>query len=291
MHRRMRLCLRLLLLPVFLLAACALQLQNPPAAPAVEIEGLWVGVEGDEEEDSQTTRLLFVSSPGREGYPYRFVYYQIIKRELLVSGKRIYIIRRDGFVKTSATEALMVSSRFTAARRDQSNESDQSYWPLGTYGDLVIERSFETDNDFDLFQIEPDGSQLTGDEYRFRRAAMAGGPVTELDIGYVADAEPVGSGQRLTFVTSSPVMAAVGEGRIVWSDGHTTGRIRSESARGEMVEATVLEGAPTIGQIVVLPNFDPGAERSRVLSREEVLQRVQRGEPVSREDLIRALGQ
>lgn len=268
--------------------SCSLQLKEEPAVPRWPIEGLWRDNSDDREEDD-IFRLLYISSPGAENYPYRFEYIQYYRRDLMLSGKRLVFVRRNGNVVTSPTEALFYRTEFVAGYRPNLSEGD-GVWPFTGFAPEVIDRRIQTQETFDLFELTGDGDQLIGDEYQFERVLPTPGTesvVAELDIGFVMSVSPEG---EIVMVTFSPVLAVIGEQREVWSPDGKTATVRVTDKNGELVAAQIVSGSAEIGQAVVMPGFQLNQTYQRELTREEILEKLQRGEPVSREDLIRVLG-
>jgi len=288
---------------VLALLACGPGLREPEAPPVFPIEGLWLGApEGADPAEpvrpDEEGVFLFISSPGAEGYPYSFQMLRYVRRELAFSGRRLYLIERKGLVRTSAREVLLHQRHFRGAFLPSSAEGE--FWPVSEFGGEEVDRDFDSAGRLDLLEFQHDGLVLAGDEYVFRRAlARQRTPegetshVTEPDIGIVLQTSA--AGDRASALTFSPALAVRDARRQIFRDegesARSAGTARVTSLTAEFFGLELLSGEMRPGDAVLMPDWQPARPERRRLSREEVLERLRRGEPVPREDLIRVLGE
>ncbi len=276
-----------------LVSSCSLKLSGPAALPEYPIEGLWIG-EGFRA-DVDRGRMVYISSPGNADYPYRFVLFQFHRRNLLVNGKRMFFVRRTGYVDTSKTEALLIQERFTNGWRDNSDTESEEFWPVKDFQPEKVDRSAEETSTLDLLRFEDGGRILAGDDYRLHRLlppAEVNGEtvhVAETDVGVVLYVSP--DGREAVFATFSPSMSVADAVREGFSGAGDRARLKVNALVDGFTQVSVLSGTVKPGDAVVPNNWQPSTVYERRLSREEVLRRLQRGEPVPREDLIRVLGE
>lgn len=274
--------------------SCGLQLKQPRGEPNYPIEGLWASADGDYTETGRG-QLLYISSPGADQYPFKFTLYQYYMRDLTVSGKRMFFTRRTGVVDTSGTEVLLSQTNYQAGFRDNLDESEeQEFWPAAEFEPEKLKRNFGAGDDIDLFVFEKDGGELVGGDLHFRRllpAAVANGQksqVGELDIAVVIGVRK--DGREALSLTFSPVLHVKDAVRDVWNASGSAAQMKLHTLSSDLAQATVLNGKVSRGDVLVMKGWKPSGTYKRKMSRAEVLKRIQRGEPVPREDLIRVLG-
>lgn len=278
-------------LGVLLLAGCSIQLERPRAAPVYPIEGLWASVEDDYNETGRG-QLLYVSSPGSDEYPFKFTLFQYYMRDLAVSGRRMFFIRRSGVIDTSDEELLMKQIRYQSGYRDNISEGDESeFWPASDFEPETLKRNLGTGEDLDLLRFASNGAEIEGDEFHFRRVLPAAGDAQysgELDVAYVIGVRK--DGRSILSIGFNPSIHVSGAERAAWGSAGQNARLKIEALVGDLAQASVVDGKVQRGDVVVMPGWKPKAEYKRKLNREEVLRMIQRGETVPREDLIRVLG-
>ena len=274
--------------------SCAIQLERPRAAPVHPVEGLWSSVEDDYNESGRG-QLLYVSSPGADEYPYKFVLFQYYMRDLTVSGKRMFFVRRTGVVDTSDQEVLLKQTNFQSGYRDNIAEGEEpEFWPVADFEPETLKRNFGVGDELDLLRFAESGAEMEGDDYHFRRLLPAAGSGDsavqsgELHIAYVIGVRK--DGQAALSISFNPAMHVAGSRRVVWNLTGQNGQLKIQSLVGDLAEAQVVGGSVRRGDVLLMPGWKPQVEYRRQLSRQEVLRRIQRGEPVPREDLIRVLG-
>ena len=118
-----------------------------------------------------------------------------------------------------------------------------------------------------------------------------GGPTQlgELDVAVVIGASK--DGQEALSLTFSPTVHVVDGARDAWNAAGNAGRVKVHTLSGDFAQGTVVSGKVSRGDVLVLAGWKPQGTYKRKMSREEVLRRIQRGEPVPREELIRVLGE
>lgn len=284
------------------LAACGPTLEKERGPARFPVEGLWIEAP-DADVGTPTAvpgeegRFLFLSSPGLEEHPYQFILIEYVRRDLALSGKRLFWVERSGAAATSATEVLLLQRRYRGS--DWPNTSSDDFWAVGEFGPERLDRSFESTGALDRLRFQDDGRLLVGDEYRFQRILPpqtvdgVSAQVTELDLGVVLQTDE--EGRRASALGFSPELAIEGAERQIirdTGDGATVaGRARVSGLAGRLFGLERISGSIQAGDAVLPPDWRPQKPERRRLSREEVLRRLQRGEPVPREDLIRVLGE
>ncbi len=274
------------------LGACAPALSGPIALPAYPLEGLWRALHTDPE-DPGSGQLLYITATDDAEYPYQFIWYSFRTREFAVSGKQLLFIRRDGVVHSSGAEVLLLQQKFSSGRLPNAETGDAAVWPATSYQPPVVERAFEKSYPADVLRFAADGQELLGAEGEFERALQP--PASDrprlhlapLEAGLVFQSDT--SERRAALLSFSPALLVQGSVRDVWRAGQRAGRIRIVSLAAPVAEATLLEGELRPGDAIVPADWKPTGGSVR-LTRAEVLRRLQRGEPVPREDLIRVLG-
>lgn len=275
--------------------SCGYQLERPRGEPVYPVEGLWASVD-DDYTASGRGQLLYVSSPGEDKYPYKFIIFQYYMRDLALSGKRMFFTRRMGVVDTSDSEVLLIQTKFQSGFRDNISESDEKeFWPAVDFEPETLKRNFGDGDELDLLTFQKDGGDLLGDDFHFRRllpAVVAGGQTTqaaEMDVAVVLGVRK--DGRETLSIAFSPTVHVQDGVRELWNNAGNAGRLKIHTLSSDFAQATVLNGKVRRGDVVLLPGWKPVGVYKRKLSREEVLRKIQRGEPVPREDLIRVLGE
>lgn len=275
-----------------LAAACTPALSGPVAPPAYPVEGLWRGLDSAAAE-AGAGQLLYITATQDAEYPYQFIWYSFRTRELTLSGKQFLFIRREGLVQSSGAELLLLQQKFSSGRIPNGEAGGAAVWPATAYQPAVIERAFEKSYPADVLRFAAEGQQLLGGEAQFERALQpptADRPrlqLAPLEAGLVFQVDA--GERRAALVSFSPALLVQGSLRDVWRDGQRAGRIRIVSLAAPVAEAALVEGDLRPGDAIVPADWKPTGGSVR-LTRSEVLRRLQRGEPVPREDLIRVLG-
>ncbi|MBX7057116.1 MAG: hypothetical protein K1X75_03550 [Leptospirales bacterium] len=265
----------LLILALLTAAQCRLQLAGERSSSRVSLEGLWYSPQLLEGESGA---LLYIKWPGGDDRPYQFTLLELTYRDLTISGRRIYFQKREGLGDTSASELLLEQRRFTAGYY-QSEEAES--YQAGKLQAVLVERSFENSTTPDLLQISENGSELKGEVYHFVRAT---GPSAEPSAGLVLSSQ----GDALFGICFDPALAAVAAQREVFVNQQRQGRVRIAAIRDFWFDARGATAPP--GAALLMPGWRPGRNSVRRMTREEALRRLQRGETLSREEMIRALG-
>ncbi len=254
---------------------CSLELQGDRAAPSVPLQGLWATPELLE---GANGAVLHVEMPGGEDRPYRFTLLELHFREMTFSGQRIYFHRREGVADSSAEELLLEQRRFTAGFYQQDEAGP---WRAAALQPISVERSFENSSTPDLLRIAESGARLQGDSFEFIRFS---GVQAEMAVCGVIRSE----GAAHFGVCLDRSAAVQGAARDLYKDGVKLGRGKISAMRDVFVDLE--SAAAPVGSFAVAVGWRPGRPAARVLTREEALRRLQRGETLSREEMIRALG-
>lgn len=279
-------------LALSLAAGCTPALSGPVAPPSYPVEGLWRALDAGEAE-AGAGQLLYITATQDAEYPYQFIWYSFRTRELTLSGKQFLFIRREGLVQSSGAELLLLQQKFSSGRMPNGESDGASVWPAAGYQPAVVERAFEKSYPADVLRFAAEGQHLLGGEARFERALQppdadrARLHLAPLEAGLVFQIDP--DARRAALVSFSPALLVQGAVRDVWRNGQRAGRIRIVGLATPVAEAALLEGDLRPGDAIVPADWKPVGGSVR-LTRSEVLRRLQRGEPVPREDLIRVLG-
>lgn len=279
-------------LALILAAACTPSLSGPVAPPAYPVEGLWRALDANEAE-AEAGQLLYITATNDAEYPYQFIWYSFRTRELTLSGKQFLFTRREGLVQSSGAELLLLQQKFSSGRIPNAEVGGASVWPAAGYQPTVVERAFEKSYPADVLRFAAEGQQLLGGEAQFERALQPAAAdrtrlhLAPLEAGLVFQIDV--NARRAAVVSFSPALLVQGSMRDVWRDGQRAGRIRILALAAPVAEAALVEGDLKPGDAIVPADWKPTGGTVR-LTRSEVLRRLQRGEPVPREDLIRVLG-
>jgi hypothetical protein len=259
--------------------ACNVQLRSPEAPSAFPVEGLWVG-----EKIGQQISMLWVEPnpiSGGEAPPYLFTYLVVVGRDLLISQQTLVITRRTGDARTSQGELLLTQRKFiNGTRRILQKPLDPDVWQAADFSaeneDVKTERMYN----YDVLTLV-DANTLAGSDGTFVRATPAGTsryPAvavwrTSKDgtqaAGFLFPANRLGAGSKLK-IPGRDVEATI------------------SGVAGDYVSIAITRGALKPGDGLV--SMDAKEDYRRPMTKEEVLEKLRKGEAVPREDLIRALG-
>lgn len=261
------------------LSACTVQLRSPQAPPAFAVEGLWVG----EKIGQQVSMLWIEPNPisGGDAAPYLFTYLVVVGRDLLISQQTLVITRRTGEARTSAAELLLTQKKFfNGNRRILQKPLDPDVWQAADFSAEIEDVRTEKTYNYDVLEIV-DANTISGSDGTFVRATPAGTsryPAvavwrTSKDgsqaAGFLFPAGRLGAGSRLK-MPGRDVEATI------------------SGVAGDYVSLAITKGALRPGNGLV--SVDAKEDYRRPMTKEEVLEKLRRGEAVPREDLIRALG-
>lgn len=277
-HRGQVLLLLLPLLP--LIAACSLKLDQPEGPPAHSPEGLWVYNE------KGYLNILRVSCGERCWFRDTVLFY----RELPLSGKVFQQTQRSGYLKTSATEVLLVQTEF---RNERISWHDASA-PL-----VQLDRVVHGETPFRLLHWV-DKQILEDEDGRFERscpgdcrqpaalvASMSGAPMkiiispdaavlNSADYSWPAGLKPPFSTGLFGFLkTEQP-------------DGPYALLLKNPINLSRFYESHI-SLTPGAAALKVSEDRKSAAELERQKRREEIRRRIKAGEPVSKEEMLEVL--
>ena len=290
----------IILLILFSVSDCTLELTEQAGEIRVPVSGLWIA----KTDEPEYTAFLYISSPGSDGYPFRFTMLEFYKRWLLITGRRIYATKRTGVISSSPNELLLYQDEFESGFYNVKGKGSEP-WALSGFSRFISDRHIKKKASFVLLRLSGDGHTLEGWDFPFERSLRSeNSPIylAETEVGLVQEVYP--DQKTLRFLSFSPAFSVVKARRKLWKpsyrDGPQKGAVsqRKQAAFVEITrvyetfgEAVLLEGRAEAGDLLVMPRFRPDRpSKRRRLSKEEVLRRIQRGEHVPREDLIRVLG-
>ncbi len=265
---------------LYLALSCTPMLKHPPAPAQFSVIGLWVDDSAVEGTDQY--RILQIAPPEKENEQPSFVYLTINFLDRPVGGKSLFLIRRDGFVRTSRSEVLLIQRVFYSSTRTNEEKLPLEVWPIKKFGDEILERKVESAIPYDILDLSADGMKLTG--YKtFRRIAAP---------GFLAR-----GGVVLRREAASVMIASLDNGILKHrGDLETTAFAGSSPVTGHIKILDCIEflcqGEVSKGEVSVLNAVLPTggqASLTRELTREEIMQRLKRGEEVPRDQLMRYL--
>lgn len=260
--------------------ACNVQLRGPQAAPVHPVEGLWI----DESLKDRIAMLWVEQNPvaGGETAPYLYTHLVVVGRNLLLSDRTLVFTRRTGEARTSAGELLLVQKLFVNGnRRILQKPLDPDVWQAADFSpeneDTRVERSYN----YGVLELAADGSRLSGSDGTFVRVT----PVSVSRYPSVAVWRTSSDGSAAAgFLFPKGRLGAGSRLKMPGSDAEAT----ISGVAGEYVSLSISKGTVRPGQAFV--SQDAKEDYRRQLSKEEVLEKLRKGESVPREDLIRALG-
>jgi len=282
-----------ILILLIISGSCIMQLKNPSASPRSPISGLWV-------EEKMLNKnagdfLLFQIKPSSVNEaPYSFRWLRLYRKKLRVSGKKMIMFERGGKIFTSSNELLLKQVSFIESYRWNKNKGDQNIWPLYDYEPKVIERKIIKEKTLTLLNLSSDGSRLKNSDYTFRRVS----PVKH--IGMTASLAVKGvvlavskSGKRLLIVTLNPESLDAGSINFLYNSSGKQSRMKVISLLGFEAVGEIINGKAKTGDAVAFTGkiiTEKGKIiKKKVLTKKEILEKIKRGEKVSKEDLIRVL--
>lgn len=264
------------------IVSCNVQLRSPEAAPAFPVEGLWI--EKSIEGGSDRIRLLWIEQnpiSGGELPPYLYTLLVVVGRNLALRDQTLVITRRTGEARTSQGELLLIQKGFVnGSRRILQKPLDPDIWQAADFSTESQEMKIEKTYNYDVLEFEKDGS-MSGDDGQFVRAA----PVAVSRYPSVAVWRTSKDGtQAAGFLFPVRRLGAGSRLKMPGRDVEAT----ISGVAGEYVTLAIGKGTLKPGEALV--SADAKEDYRRALSKEEVLEKLRKGEPVAREDLIRALG-
>lgn len=263
-------------------SACYVQLRSPEGPPAFPVEGLWV--EKSIEGGSDRIRLLWIEQnpiSGGETPPYLYTLLVVVGRNLAIRDQTLVITRRTGEARTSQGELLLMQRGFVnGTRRILQKPLDPDIWQAADFSSENQEMKIEKAYNYDVLEFDKDGS-MSGSDGQFVRAA----PVAVSRHPSVAVWRTSKDGtQAAGFLFPSGRLGAGSRLKMPGRDPEAT----ISGVAGEYVTLSIGKGALKPGDAMV--SADAREDYRRQLTKEEVLEKLRKGEPVPREDLIRALG-
>lgn len=265
-------------------AACSPQLRSAEAPPNFPVEGLWIQDTAKAGEDHFTILWVEKSASKTPGAaPYIFSFVRTVARNLAWNDQTLFVTRRTGDLRTSGKEVLLSQQVYLSSKRSVlENVKGKQIWPANQFGPEEDQRKIEDGYNLDLLELSEDGNTLSGKTGTFYRGNASGFGRFPQAVVCKVDRDnkevalyglPTGK-----FATGQVLKNAKGDISL-----------RATGQNAEYVSATIEKGLPVIGD-VVLPSDAKEDPKMKPLSKEEVLERIRRGEFVPRDDLIRVLG-
>lgn len=255
-------------------AACSLDLRLPPGPPRYAPVGLWFAAG----RSGQPDFALSIEPTGQTGpgQAWRFTELALLQRDLLVSGKVAFFSIRTGSVRTSAEEVLLYQEVFQNYRQSHKGKEPSDVWPAEGYAPVDLEREVRRGGGLRLLDFQEAGAKLSDGELTYVRVGSPEVPAAAV----VVLVDRV-RGRAL----------AVAPGRSDWDSlsiqapGGPGPRVLG---REVMRYTLALEGNLERGRALYAGRV--AAAKTAPLTKEQVLDKLRRGEKVSNEDLIRVLG-
>ncbi|MCB1172457.1 MAG: hypothetical protein KDK39_02775 [Leptospiraceae bacterium] len=274
---------------LLLLLQCQNQLQHPEKSPDQPISGHWIA----NTDDPGHVFVLYIFEDHTGQSAWRFQFIELFFRNLVLSGPRIYINQREGIIQTSASELLLIQQKFKGGYYPMESKNVESWEPQNLLP-VVLDRDFEKVQQVALLTIDPDGRELQNDDYLFRRTGAA--LLNKQDLANEQTGIILGlnkSANQLYIYSFAPSFALQDARRITWLNDRQKVSLDLIQNRYNFSMADMPPNTAQFweqGQLLFLNNFQPGKNLNRQLTRQEVLERIRKGLPVPREDLIRVLG-
>lgn len=262
------------MLPALLLAACSLDLRLPHGPPRHAPAGLWFAAG----KSGQPDFALSIESTGQTGpgKEWRFTELALVQRDLLVSGKVAFFSIRSGSVRTSAEEVLLYQEVFQNYRQSHKAKEPADVWPAEGYAPVDLEREVRRGGALRLLGFQEAGAKLSDGELTYVRVGSSEVPAAAVVV--LVDrvrgrALAVAPGRSDLETLSSLAPGGTGP-RVLGREGmRYTLALEGKLERG---------GALYAGRVA--------AAKTAPLTKEQVLDKLRRGEKVSNDDLIRVLG-
>lgn len=281
---------RPLFVSVFVIAgalSCKVALKEPPALPAFPLDGLWIERESFQDPKGEIRLILDVRSSSDKQAPYDFRLLRLTHRDLVVSGKILIYTEISGRILTSRNEAMLRRDALHRGSKVNRNQSKVEIWPVEDYEGELLERHISGGNDLEVLKLSSDGNVLEGGDWVFTRAVPLSADTRSFRaLGVVLRAASDGGRARVGHFSEELLKAGgpyevMRGGKLIGKAKVTAGMIHEATA-----DAAGIQFA--LGDIIVTSAKAPTQER--IPTKEEVMERLKRGEQVPREILIQVLG-
>ena len=273
-------------------------LRNPEARPRIDLRGLWLD---EQTSESKEERILLHVRPKQAGageYDFSFTKYTWVNRPF--SGKHLMFNRRAGRIHTSTGEALLIQERFETGERRNSEPAEKHLWPADGYSVEIVERRIDSESPWIRLELSDDGHTLEDGDFRFHRLNAAVDPklmethpdgVFAAEIGVVLFRGAAPGLDEFSCITVERSGFAQGRVVEVWRGGERVGRAKIAVEKDGFCDARIAEGGVSTGDALFPVGWDVIAKKYKKapMTREEVLRRMERGEYVPREEIIKAM--
>ena len=261
--------------------SCALGLRQPPGPPRGNPVGLYIS-----EAEAPLFHILRIEKVSDS---YVFDHLSLNFRDLALSGRILETVRREGKLLTSADEILLVQEKYSHIRRKNQDRSDSPVWALDQFQEEMLERKIEGDS-YAYLHLSRQGadSSLVGGGRTYRRL----GPDSEAQAylsslcGVILQA---GSDGKLMVAAFDPGIVKSAGPLDLWSIQGQERKIRIEKCDGYLCQASGPPGQALLFDAVLPADWRKRQDTSAPLSREEIMRRLQRGEEVPKDQLMRVL--
>lgn len=155
-------------LPGALIRCQSAELSGRPETPARDLTGIWI----DTASEGGRIVWIYKNDTGDVRKPFLFTLVKSIKRDLPLSGKRLYQTERSGYIQTRGKEVLLIQEEYHAYISDHSNPEESGIWDPSLYGPFFTERSVRGDRPLVLLHDDGDTVLLNGvsdDDWKLKR--------------------------------------------------------------------------------------------------------------------------
>ncbi len=269
------------------LTSCKAALREAPGLPIFPLDGLWMEKGTFQDSDGEIRLLLDIRASSDAQTPYEFRLLRTTHRDLVVSGKILIYSEITGRILTSKHEALLRRDTLHRASMANRNREKADIWPLEEYEGEMLDRHVVGGVDLEVLKLSADGNTLQGGGWTFVRAVpLSTETKTFRALGVVLRAGKDGTRARIGHFSQELLRAGgpydiLRGSKVIGKTKVTAGMQREALAEGASAQFT-------LGDVLVTTGKAPA--QNRLPTREEVLEKLKRGEQVPREILIQVLG-
>ncbi|MCE9597910.1 MAG: hypothetical protein K8S54_08070 [Spirochaetia bacterium] len=269
----------ILLLTAF---ACTKQLRSPEGQPKIPLEGLWI--ENGIHDSNKAITILWIernSATSTDAAPLRFQLLHITGRNLALNDQSLVMVDRKGEARTTGTEVLLNQKSFKDSRRSVANPlKEKDPWNAANFAPEIIDVAIEKTYAYDILELDSEKGILKGSDGEFYRAANGYGGTTNAAVWRLNEKDQTAH----VFLFQTPGQTKDMQLRTPGSEAKATLLV----SNGNYGTVRLTNGSIKPGDALVPIAAKPGVVSQ--LTREQILEKVRRGEAVSREDLLRAMG-
>ncbi|MBL8021588.1 MAG: hypothetical protein JNM27_18095 [Leptospirales bacterium] len=213
--------------------------------------------------------------------PLRYQLLRVTGRNLALNDETMVMVERRGEARTTEGELLLIQKFFKDSRRSVSSPlKDKDPWHAANFLPEIIDTALEKTYSYDILHLDAEKGILAGADGNFHRPATGYGGSLNALVWRVNEKDQTAH----AFLFQIPAQTKDLQVRTPGSEAKANLLLTN----GNYASMKILAGALKPGDVVVPVGAKPGAVTQ--LTREQILEKVRRGEAVSREDLLRAMG-